>query len=590
MTGLAAGQAGGTGRRAGHSPDGTGVEFSQPVPELVDGSFQDPDGTPTDTIDISPIEFQEGDVMYVLLQGPASNGLETPPPGWVNARKPDTSGTYLYGRKMRGDESVVVLAETTTARATIAAVRNVDPDLPFGYFEESNSTSSILSLGTVTNISTSVNAYSTTILPEGYSMLMIGTNITDDPVTAYDNGGDPAYIPAADVESITYTNPATGKGGFVQIAPNAEKYPKGQRRMGATLGASTPAGVGVISIAIGAPRTSKWLQTPHVIDVGSLQGSSNSFAANLPRTENVRPGDLQVWHLGPWVWNLSSGGSGFDTVENAEIFGYEAVFASSPRALVAAVYDESHGDTYSITGPELPFNSYSRYEHWFRIVNHGGTLDTRTGGLWYDNNTVDPYPQPPVELQAEKNDLIVAAGFARAALNGTVMATNPDGFEQLNSGSQTSGGAGGSFGQVKLNVTETGLVTLPQLDHSTPGDDSSSASFGYMRVRPPQPAGVPVGSVGESVIVELDDVVVASVSSSTTVRAAKIDDDLLDPRLIEREVQLIAESESVVGGTAATVTDATATAEEPIVLIAESESVVGGTAATVTDDTGTTLA
>ena len=255
MTGVNQGT-GGTGWLPGHrgNPgEGSAVVGGSTVPEVVDGAFEDPDGVASDTVDLSPVNFDPGDVMFLLLYGPPSTALETPPPGWENSRKPpDQNGMYLYSRRMTGNETTVLLSEPTTARRTLAALRNVDAEAPRGWYEDGNAVSATANTVNTNTLSSSVGAYDTALFPPDYSLVTIGTNITDAPITPY--APDAGYVQVADYEPpLQYVNVGTGKSGFVQVVKNIEQ--KSGRRMGVQLGELTAAGAGMMTIAVGAPRT-----------------------------------------------------------------------------------------------------------------------------------------------------------------------------------------------------------------------------------------------------------------------------------------------------------------------------------------------
>ena len=589
MTGVAPGS-GGTGLRAGHRPGSSGVEFGVLAPEFVDGAFIDTGGTPTDELPLDDVDFQEGDVMYLMLAGPASAGLETPPPGWVNAKKPDTSGLYLYSRKMNGGETKVFLNETSTGRAQLAALRNVDPALPLGYYEDQNAASSITSLATVSDISTSTGAYNAAVLPEGYSMLQMGTNISaTSVVTPFDDGGDPDYIPAAEYEdTFQFTDSGTGQRGFIQLVKNAERFTEtSSLKMGADLGEPNAAGVSTMSIAVGAPRTARWLTTPQIIGRGSFQTTT---ATPLPKIPGAQPGDLQVFFLLPWVWDALGPDpeTGFNDAEQLDIIDKEGVFLASASYTLAGVYDESHGDSYALSGINGPDVGYSRFCEYYRIVNHGNTFDSRYGGTNDTNSNLAFFPQPPITVEAATNDIVLVAASARSDIAPLTFVSNPDGFTYDQGGGQTVGGAGGGYamGHLIVGPDQAGTVTLPQFDHTNEASTTFGDRVGWMVVRPPLPAGgAPVGAITESVVVELNDVEVASTTEpAVQIIPARVGDvgPIGEPSSASSGITDIAQDDTVIP-TSATVTDAESDTVGAITDVSESEAVVANPA-TVTDD------
>ena len=584
MTGVNQGT-GGTGWLPGHrgNPgEGSAVVGGLTVPAVVDGGFDDPDGVADDTVDLTPVSFDAGDIMFLLVAGAAQTALETPPPGWENSNIAE-SGVYLYSRRMAGNETTVILSEPTTARRTLAAVRNVDPEVPLGYYVDSTTASGNVAQVNHSNMASSTD-HTADLFPQDYTMLLIGTNTSDAPITAGGTGdiAADAYDPV-----LQFVNGSTGKGGFIASVTQADqKVPSGRRRMGVTLGELTSAGTAVVQVAVGAPRTPAFKAAPQIIGQRIFGTTSPTVAANLPKHPNVLPGDLQIWFLGPYVWSTVSGGSGFDRVENAEILGYEAVFPSSPSATVTAVYDESHGDSYAVSGVANPDSAFSRYVTSVRVINHGGVFDSRRGDMVFENGTANDFPTPPIGLAADVNDLIVVGGSARAALDGLVLTSNPDEFELISTTALTAGGAGSSLALVKKTITAqdgAGTFTVPTFDHANTANDTVSWRVGHVVVRPALVPNQQVVGVTEDILVELNAVPVATVSESTTFPVVRLSDSITSFGILGRITATTISETETVPSVAATITDGRSETTVVALTISETETAPSG-AATITDD------
>lgn len=429
-------------------------------------------------LSLSGLDFAANDVVYVLLVQSSSPSLSTPPAGWSTPEYGlQTAGMYLYAKVMTGSETDLTLNVPSSAfcRVNMTSVSNVDPNALFGYYEWSTYNSSVSTLANTTGLSTDQVAFDNITPVTGATFLTLGTFQVVRAITKSDNSGAADHYTADSMELIQDDN-GSNTAYALSVESAEEQFDNGVPDRVRITYSTTGPGVTYVSMMLHAPRTSP---SPEIVEIYSGATSSSTIAANVTIPPNRQEGELIVFFLNPWVWDVS-GTTSATTLDSDATFISNIQDGSTNYIAFYAFYDASHGNTYTLSGSASPSSIYSRYWYAVRIVNAG----TPTGA-GYEEATSEAIAQTVVRtIAADAGDLVLAHTFGRSDLNGLVFHSNPDSFELATTEGTSVGGAGGSRAVATLIAPTTKTYSGPQFDHQT----TSSGFFGtryFLVVVPP---------------------------------------------------------------------------------------------------------